>query len=74
MELYSEVVINTIKLEIVWTNYEHLHNTVHEIKSTERKKYFSSYKTVESHSQKNWTCLAASVTKSIKTGLLTEGL
>lgn len=40
MELSSEMVIYTImiytiKLEIVWTNYEHLHNTVHAIKSTE---------------------------------------
>lgn len=44
------------------------------LKAQSEKKYFSSCETVESHSQKNWTCLAASVTKSIKTGLLTEGL
>lgn len=45
MELSSEMVIYTImiytiKLEIVWTNYEHLHNTVHAIKSTEWQKDF----------------------------------
>lgn len=45
-----------------------------QLKARSAKRFFSSRETVESHFQKNWSGLAASVIKSIKIRLLTEDL
>lgn len=44
------------------------------LKEQSDKNIFSSCETVESHSLKNWSGLAASVTKSVKISLLIEDL
>lgn len=48
----SEVVIYTIKLEIVWTSYEHLYTTVHAIKSMEWQDFFFLWNCWKSFSEK----------------------
>lgn len=67
----SEVVIYTIKLEIVWKSYC---TPLYMQLKTWNDKIFSSCETVERHSLKNWSGLASSVTKSMKISLLIEGL